>query len=515
LKAGDAQTLGGLPASAFMLSVPGVSPQTSVPATSANSATLPPPAPVDVTTSGGTVNSLPLFTTATNIQSSIVTQVGAGAAGKIGINTAAPGATLDVNGTANIRGSLTLPATGAATAVVGKNSQPQDLIASVFNSTTSTAVAQKFQWQAEPLNNNKATATGTLNLLYASGVAVPAETGLKISNKGLLTFAAGQTFPGTGPGTITGVTAGSGLSGGGSSGNVTLSVPNGGITNAMLQHSSATVAAGTALTGGGTVPLGGSITLNLDTTKVPLLSAANTFTGNQTVNGNVAATSFSGSGAALTNVNAAALGGLGPGAFALLAGGNSFTGSQSIAGNLGISGNVTVSGAGDGVTFPDGTTQQTASIFGSAATASLVFTGSGVTNLVQLNLIVPANGVVFASASGYCNASTTSSDTQWSFDISTSASSGWVFPDPLVLFPSGSNVNQFPISATRVIAVSAGSNSIYLNVDNITGSALTSCGAVLTGVFTPTQIPAAVVRQRTRGKGAVSNRAHGVVGTPE
>jgi hypothetical protein len=36
-----------------------------------------------------------------------------------------------------------------------------------------------------------------LNLLYASGSAVPAETGLKISNSGLFTFAKGQTFPGT------------------------------------------------------------------------------------------------------------------------------------------------------------------------------------------------------------------------------------------------------------------------------------------------------------------------------
>ncbi len=47
------------------------------------------------------------------------------------------------------------------------------------------------------------------------------------------------------------------------------------------------VAAGTALTGGGT---SGNVTLNLDTTKVPLLSAANTFVGNQAVTGNPTAT---------------------------------------------------------------------------------------------------------------------------------------------------------------------------------------------------------------------------------
>jgi trimeric autotransporter adhesin len=46
------------------------------------------------------------------------------------------------------------------------------------------------------------------------------------------------------------------------------------------------VTAGTDLTGGGT---SGNVTLNLDTTKVPQLNTANTFTGNQTVNGNVTA----------------------------------------------------------------------------------------------------------------------------------------------------------------------------------------------------------------------------------
>ncbi len=94
---------------------------------------------------------------------------------------------------------------------------------------------------------------------------------------GLITFASGQTFPGTG--TITGVTPGTDLTGGGNTGNVTLNVDT---TKVVTE-----VVAGTDLTGGGT---GGVQTLNLDTTKVPQLNTANTFTGNQTVNGNLGAT---------------------------------------------------------------------------------------------------------------------------------------------------------------------------------------------------------------------------------
>jgi hypothetical protein len=233
LKAADAQTLGGLPPSAFVLAAPAnasnVSATGLVPA--ASSASAPPPASADVTTTGGRVNAIPLFSTATNIQNSILTQTGTTAV--------------------NVVGKLNLPTTGVATATAGKNSRPESFVTSVFNSGTATAVPQTFLLQAEPAGNDTATASGTLNLLYASGTATPAETGLKISSTGLITFATGQPFPGTGNGTITGVTA------------------------------------GTALTGGGTT---GAVALNLDTTKVPLLAAANTFTGNQTVNGNLSAT---------------------------------------------------------------------------------------------------------------------------------------------------------------------------------------------------------------------------------
>ena len=96
-------------------------------------------------------------------------------------------------------------------------------------------------------------------------------------------------------GALTGVTAGSGLTGGGTKGDVTLGLVSTCGSGQVLQWSGtawacASVGAGTVtgvtagadLTGGGT---GGNVTLNLDTTKVPQLNVPNTFTGNQTVNG--------------------------------------------------------------------------------------------------------------------------------------------------------------------------------------------------------------------------------------
>jgi hypothetical protein len=65
----------------------------------------------------------------------------------------------------------------------------------------------------------------------------------------------------------------------------------------MLANPSLTIHAGTDLLGGGVVSLGGTTTLNVDTTKVPQLNTANTFTGNQTVNGNISATGVVSAGA--------------------------------------------------------------------------------------------------------------------------------------------------------------------------------------------------------------------------
>jgi hypothetical protein len=255
MKAGDAETLGGLPASAFIqagVASKGASTteSSSALATASTDHAGLPPAGSNVTTTGGTVGAIPVFTTSTNIQNSILTQ-----SGTVGVN---------------VSGRLNMPSNGTATATAGKSSRPEDFVASSFSSSTGAAVAQTFQLQAEPAGNNTASPSGTLSLLFGSGTSSPAETGLKITSKGLISFATGQTFPGTGKGTITGVTAGSGLTGGGTTGNVTLTLDATKVVSG--------VTAGTDLTGGGT---GGVVTLNVDMTKVPQLKSNNVFSGTQ------------------------------------------------------------------------------------------------------------------------------------------------------------------------------------------------------------------------------------------
>ena len=295
LKAGDAATLGGLSPSAFVLAAPqnGVTSAYTVEAVTGQSVS--PGTASDVTTPGGTVNYFPLWDSTSDIISSVLFQSGTGATARIGINTATPVSTLDIKGGSTVRGILSLPVTGNATATVGKNSQPLSLAASAFNSSSSAAASQTFRLQAEPANNDSSSPSGTLNLLFGEGTAVPTETGLRIASNGQITFAAGQTFPGTGGGgTVTSVASGAGLSGGPITSSGTLSVATGGVTNAMLANPSLTITPGTDLTGGGAVALGGTVTLNLNTGltdgRYAQLSAANTFSGNQIVNGNLSAT---------------------------------------------------------------------------------------------------------------------------------------------------------------------------------------------------------------------------------
>jgi hypothetical protein len=198
----------------------------------------------------------------------------------------------------NARGLLTLENAGTATASIGDDSQPLAFIASAYDSSTKKATAPEFEFKAEPSANDTAAPGATLNLLYGNGVT-PAETGLSLSSKGIFKFATGQTFPGTGEGTITGITTTSPLSGSGTSGSVAVSLDvstlettlntkyaqlgaantfTAPITFASAQTFPGTIAgvtAGTGLKGGGT---SGNVTLTVDTTKIPSLTGTPVFT---------------------------------------------------------------------------------------------------------------------------------------------------------------------------------------------------------------------------------------------
>ena len=197
LKAADADTLGGLPASAFVQNAP-IANSTATTTTPEGTATAWPLATgtTPVTTAGGMTNKLAKFDAKADITNSLIFDNGT----NVGIGNTAPAAKLDVSGTGIFRGALTLPALASATASAGKDSQPLNFTASAFNSGTAAAVNQNFRWQAEAAANDTASPSGTLNLLAGSGTGTPKETGLKIAETGIITFAAGQTFPGGGGG---------------------------------------------------------------------------------------------------------------------------------------------------------------------------------------------------------------------------------------------------------------------------------------------------------------------------
>jgi hypothetical protein len=311
LKAGDAETVGGFPASAFVLASPNQSrtdqPKAALPKASASAASSPAsqnaqgqsPSKNSPITGKGTIGYVPMFDTTTDIIDSLIFQKSS----DVGIGTKTPAATLDVSGSSAIRDTLTL-------FPKGKDST-----------------------------------------LAINGTA------FKIDQTGNVTFISGQKFPGAGgSGTVTSVGSGAGLTGGPITTSGTLSIPNAGVTNAMLQNSSLKLTPGGGMTGGGSVSLGGSatlglencaanqilefvggawtcasagtgtitgvtagtdltgggtsgkVTLNLDTTKVPQLGVSNTFTGIQNFNGTVSVVSSTDAILASTSSNTAVTG---------------------------------------------------------------------------------------------------------------------------------------------------------------------------------------------------------------
>ena len=106
LKAADSETIGGLPASAFVLAnksqASGTSTKATPASTSAAKNAAPPANPA--VTGKGVLDFIPMWDTTSDIVDSILFQKSS----QIGINTTSPAATLDVNGKSDVRDTLTL-----------------------------------------------------------------------------------------------------------------------------------------------------------------------------------------------------------------------------------------------------------------------------------------------------------------------------------------------------------------------------------------------------------------------
>jgi hypothetical protein len=326
LKAGDAETVGGLSPSAFALAnqVPSTSGTAKAGAAGLSSAASAPksiaPLANPAVTGKGVVDYIPMWDATSDIADSVIFQKSS----QIGIGTTTPAATLDINGKGDVRDTLTL--------------FPK----------------------------------GTDSTLAINGTA------FKVDQTGKVAFVSGQTFPGAG--TITGVTtaAGSGLSGGGTSGKLTLIVPSAGITNTMLQHSSVTLNSTSAggLTAPGAMALGKIYSIGLKTCAAnQILEYSGTAwncssAGLGTITGITAGSGLSGGGFS-GNVGVAV-----DSTVARTSTPNSFTGQQSVIGNLAVAGNMQIAGKGNGLQFADGTSQTTASVSSGWTGPSIPFQSS-------------------------------------------------------------------------------------------------------------------------------------------
>jgi hypothetical protein len=212
LKAADADTLGGLPASAYVTTqslaasnarattpIAGgnttviATPQIASAQTASTSATNAIP---QATPSGtGTTDYIPLWTSGSNLGNSILFQSGS----SIGLGTTTPASTLDINGGEILRGGFYEYPQGTATASAGQPSHSFQWLASLYSSSSKAAADFAFGFRAEPAQNNVANPTAKLDLFYGTGgpTGSLADTGFSFATNGIVTFAAGQTFPGT------------------------------------------------------------------------------------------------------------------------------------------------------------------------------------------------------------------------------------------------------------------------------------------------------------------------------
>ncbi len=203
--------------------------------------------------SGGLTNATAIGANAVVSASNALVLGGTGAnAVNVGIGTASPSATLQIDEN---------NAQNADTLLIGSTSRGLRM--------RDTGTYIDLESFGDPLFINNTTGQNTI--LNGNGGKVGIGTGgptatLEVNGTGkfdgLVTFAPSQTFPGMG--TVTSVGSGAGLTGGPITGSGTLSIASGGVTNTMLASPSLTVTAGSGLSGGGPVSLGGSTTLSLN-----------------------------------------------------------------------------------------------------------------------------------------------------------------------------------------------------------------------------------------------------------
>jgi hypothetical protein len=293
LKAGDAETLGGKPASAYMLAdSKGSSASTGVTLLAggtvqggtsganqrnirtANSLPLTPVCAGVTSNLGGTANYMSMFTAACNIETSNISQSGS----NIGIGTATPTYPLDITSPSNASIRLSGPGTHQYTVTgVTSGRLGQDAAGFFFASDTSGS-ALRF------LTNNgtlhewfRITSAGNVGIATTAPAATLEVNGTAKFD-GAVTFAAGQN--------ITGNVS--------STGQLISTVTTG---TAPLSVTSTTQVANLNAS-----QLGG-----LSSSAFAKLTGGNSFTGNQIVTGNITGTTFFGSGAGLTSLDAIAL----------------------------------------------------------------------------------------------------------------------------------------------------------------------------------------------------------------
>jgi trimeric autotransporter adhesin len=213
LKAGDAETLGGLPASSYVtmqqlqasnarpattyvgggtaiIATPVVSTATAGDTTNAAQSSAIQANP----TGTGTTDFIPLWTSGSNLGNSLLFQTG----GKLGVGTTTPASTLDINGGEILRGGFYEYPQGTATSSTGQPSHSFQWLASVFNSSTGKPVDIAYGFRAVPYGNNTAMPLASLDLFYGTGGpdGSTTDTGLLIGPNGVIDFVPSQTFSG-------------------------------------------------------------------------------------------------------------------------------------------------------------------------------------------------------------------------------------------------------------------------------------------------------------------------------